>query len=93
MMLIELVQIKNLRGRLSLSKIYLNPRHIVFIKENSVIKSAINESNDLGLVPQTVVSTIRLHDNGTYSEINVIGDPELIESKIFTKKKQNILRG
>jgi len=57
------------------------------------MKSAINESSNLGLVPQTTFSKIRLNDNGIHREISVIGTPEMIESKIFTKKKQNILRG
>ena len=92
-MLVELVQVKRLRGRLSLNKIYLNPRHIVFISESSSYRDSLNEIKDLGLMPQTNFSTIRLNDNGTYSEIDVIGDPMMIESKIFTKKKQNILRG
>lgn len=93
MMLVELVQIKKTRGKHYLSKIYLNPRHIVFISEDSSMRNSINESSDLGLVPQTTFSTIRLNDNGLYSEISVVGSPEMIESKIFTKKKQNILRG
>ncbi len=93
MMLVELVQVKRLRGRLTLNKIYLNPRHIVFISENSAYKNSLNEINDLGLVPQTVFSTIRLNDNGTYSEIDVVGEPTMIESKIFKKKRQNVLRG
>ena len=93
MMLVELVQIKKTRGKHYLSKIYLNPRHIVFISEDSSMRNSINESSDLGLVPQTSFSTIRLNDNGLYSEISVVGSPEMIESKIFTKKKQNILRG
>ena len=93
MTLIELIQVKRFRGQLSLNKIYLNPSHIVFISENSSFRNSLNEIKDLGLVPQTTFSTIRLNDNGTYSEIDVVGDPTLIESKIFTKKKQNILRG
>ncbi len=92
MMLVELVQIKRSRGRLSLNKIYLNPSHIVFISENSSLRSSVNEVKELGLVPQTIFSTIRLNDNGTYSEIEVVGEPSMIESKIFKKKKQNILR-
>ena len=93
MMLVELVQVKRFRGRLSLNKIYLNPRHIVFISESVAYMNSLNEIKELGLVPQTNFSTIRLNDNGKYSEIDVVGDPMLIESKIFTKKKQNILRG
>ena len=93
MTLVELIQVKRFRGRLSLNKIYLNPSHIVFISENSSYRNSLNEIKDLGLVPQTNFSTIRLNDNGTFSEIDVVGDPMMIESKIFTKKKQNILRG
>ena len=93
MTLVELVQVKKTRGRLSLNKIYLNPSHIVFISENLTYRNSLNEIKNLGLVPQTNFSTIRLNDNGTYSEIDVVGDPMMIESKIFTKKRQNILRG
>ena len=92
-MLIELVQVKKNRGQHYLSKIYLNPRHIVFISEDASMKNAINENSNLGLVPETTFSTIRLNDNGLYSEISVVGDPSMIESKIFSKKRQNILRG
>ena len=92
-MLVEMVQIKKFRGKLSLNRIYLNPRHIVFISENCVIKTTMTEVKDLGFVPQTRFSTIRLNDNGTYSEIDVVGDPDMFESKIFTKQKKNILRG
>ena len=92
MMLIELIKIKEERGRHHLSKIYLNPRHIVFISEDSNMKNIVSESSNLGLVPQTTFSKVRLNDNGIYSEISVVGTPEMIESKIFKKKKQNILR-
>ena len=92
-MLVELVQIKKRQGRHYLSKIYLNPRHIVYISEDVGIKNTISESNDIGLVPETTFSTIRLNDNGLYSEISVVGDPQMIESKIFSKKRRDILRG
>ena len=93
-MLVNLVELKKASGRYFLSKIYLNPKHIVYISENNNIKKALNESKyDLGLVPETTFSTIRINDNGALSEINVVGDPEMIENKIFSKKRQNILRG
>lgn len=92
-MLVELVQVINHGGGYSLSKIYLNPRHIVFISEDQRTQSLIRESNNLGLAPETTFSKIRINDAGLNREISVVGDPTMIESKIFRKKRQNILRG
>ena len=93
MMLVELVQVINNGTGYSLSKIYLNPRHIVFISEDQRTQSLIRESNNLGLAPETTFSKIRINDAGLSREISVVGDPTMIESKIFRKKRQNILRG
>ena len=93
-MLVELIQV--VRGdsnSFGLSKIYLNPKHIVFISEDRKIQSVINESSNLGLSPNTTFSTIRINDGGLSREISVVGDPAMIESKIHRKKRQNILRG
>ena len=93
MMLVELVQVINNGTGYSLSKIYLNTRHIVFISEDQRTQSLIRESNNLGLAPETTFSKIRINDAGLSREISVVGDPTMIESKIFRKKRQNILRG
>lgn len=93
-MLVELVQVvRDGSSNFGLCKIYLNPKHIVFISEDRKIQSVINESSNLGLSPSTTFSTIRINDGGLSREISVVGDPEMIESKIYRKKRQNILRG
>ena len=92
-MLVELVQVVSNGNSYSLSKIYLNPRHIVFISEDRRTQSLIKESNNLDLAPETTFSKIRINDAGLSREISVVGDPTMIESKIFRKKRQNILRG
>ena len=93
-MLIELIQvIKNDVNSYGLNKIYLNPKHIVFISEDRQMQSMLTESSNLGLSPKTTFSTIRINDGGLSREISVVGDPTMIESKIFRKKRQNILRG
>jgi len=93
MILVELIQVIDNQGRYGLSKIYLNPKHIVFISENSKMRNLIKESTNLGLDPKTTFSTIRINEGGISREISVVGDPSMVESKIFLKKRQNILRG
>ena len=93
MMLVELVQVKETRGSYRLNKIWINPKHIVYISEDTRIKHSLREGADLGLVPETTFSSIRLNEGGFQTIISVVGDPEMIESKIFTKQKKNILRG
>ena len=92
-MLVELVQVTRNQTGYGLSKIYLNPRHIVFISEDAKMKTLMRESSNLGLAPETTFSTIRINDGGLNREISVVGDPTMIESKIFRKKRQNVLRG
>ena len=94
MMLVELIQVvESDSNGVGLSKIYLNPKHIVFISENRRMQSVIRESSNLDLSPSTTFSTIRINEGGLSREISVVGDPSTIESKIHRKKRQNILRG
>ncbi len=94
MLLIELIQVsKDGKGGFHLGKIYLNPQHIVSISEDRQTKSLINESANHGLAPETEFSVIRMHDSGFNRQISVIGDPQMIESKIFRKQRKSILRG
>ena len=92
-MLVELIHIKETPSGHRLSKIWVNPKHIVYISENLIMKSALKEGTDLGLVSETTFSTVKLNESGLQTELCVVGDPESIESKIFSKKRQSILRG
>ena len=94
-MLVELVEVKKKeQGRYALEKIYLNPKHIVYISEDRLIKTVIKEGNtNLGLIDGATFSKIRINHNDSMNEIVVVGEPSAIEHKIFKNSKRQILRG
>ena len=93
--MIKLVQIsKNADGRYSLSQVYVNPRHIIFMSENTNLKNLLSEGRiGLKLEKNLTFTKIKINENNDTTEISVVGSPESIESKIFNKSKRRILRG
>tara|TARA_B100001778_G_scaffold320917_1_gene311780 strand:- start:1588 stop:1872 length:285 start_codon:yes stop_codon:yes gene_type:complete len=94
-MLVELIEIKKRsNNQYVLEKIYLNPKHIVYISEERVISSLIKEGKiNLGIVEDAKFSKIKInHENGA-NEIVVVGEPAIVENKIFKNSKRQILRG
>tara|TARA_R100000008_G_scaffold81328_1_gene64433 strand:- start:1264 stop:1548 length:285 start_codon:yes stop_codon:yes gene_type:complete len=94
-MLVELVEVKKkTEGQYALEKIYLNPKHIVYIREDRLIQTIVREGKaNLGLVKGATFSKIRINHNDNMNEITVVGDPSAIEHKIFKNSKRQILRG
>ena len=95
-MLVELIQVKkDTRGHYSLSTVYINPQQIVYISENKTMKRDLQEGKmSLGLNQNfTNFSNIRMNHQNHATEMTVIGDPGLIEQKIFKKSQKQRLRG
>ena len=95
-MLVELVQIKkDLSGKYFLSNVYINPQQIVFISENRLMKQKLMEGKlKLGLNQSfTNFSNIRMNHHNHATEMIVVGDPGLIEQKIFNKTQKQLLKG
>ena len=94
-MLVELVEVKRKKeGQYALEKIFLNPKHIVYISEDRLMKTVIKEGNtNLGLIDGATFSKIRINHNDSMNEIVVVGEPSAIEHKIFKKSNRRILRG
>ncbi len=95
-MLVELIQIKqDTNGNYSLSNVYINPQQIVFISENKSMKQKLVEGKlNLGLNQSfTNFSNIRMNHHNYASELVVVGDPGLIEQKIFLKTQKQLLKG
>lgn len=93
--MIKLVQItKNTDGRYSLSQVYVNPRHIIFMSENTKLRQLLSEGRiGLKLEKNLSFTKIKINENNNTMEIDVVGSPETIESKIFNNNKRRILRG
>jgi hypothetical protein len=86
---IELIQIERGSGiDFRLKKIYINPRHIIFISEDNKYKMFLDEGKmNLDLDKNVVFSKIRLNEGQYASEIIVVGDPSSIQSKLMTNQK------
>ena len=95
-MLVELIEIKrDTRGIYSLGKVYINPQQIIYMSENLNMKESLKEGKiNLSLNQSfTSFTNIKLNHNSYSSDIIVVGHPELIESKIATKQKKELLKG
>ena len=93
--MLELVQIKNTGGSYTLSTIYINPGHIAHLSEHREYYNALREGKiNLDLNPVTTFTRVVVNEGGNTAQFIVVGDPELIESKISTSAKtRQILRG
>jgi len=76
-----------------ITNIYVNPKHIVFMSEESQMRQELVEGKiDLGLDKNITFTKIKINESANFSEIIVVGTPEMIESKINTSTKK-LLRG
>lgn len=95
-MLVELIQIKeDSRGKYFLKNIYVNPSQIVFLTEDRSMKQKLQEGKlSLGLNQNfTNFTNVRMNFHSHVSDITVVGDPGLIELKIFNKQQKQLLKG
>lgn len=93
--LVELIEIKlDSKGNYILNNIYVNPNQIVFMQEDRAMKMKLKEGKiKLGLNQTfTNFTNIRMNFSSYVSEITVVGDPGLIESKIFKQTQKQLLR-
>ena len=95
-MLVEFVQVKKtVSGDYVLDNVYINPQQIVFITENKGLRRDLMEGKvKLGLNQNfTMFTDIRMNHPSFATEITVIGDPAVIEEKIYKKSQKQLLRG
>tara|TARA_R110000824_G_scaffold134691_7_gene297738 strand:+ start:7856 stop:8140 length:285 start_codon:yes stop_codon:yes gene_type:complete len=87
--LVEIVQ--NYKQSYSLREIYINPNHVVFLREDSVLKTRLDEGSEgipEGLDTRQSFTRIQVHNGTTGSEFIVVGSPKLIESKLNGDTKE-----
>ena len=94
-MLVELVQVTRRDNGYQLKTVYVNPQQIIFMSEDLRMKQELQEGSiKLGLNQTfTNFTRIRMNMAGYVEEIIVVGDPGLIETKIFNKTSRQLLRG
>ncbi len=90
--LVKLMRVEKIDNNFSLSEVYVNPESVSYVMENVLLKRNLNESKEAW--PDDVSQMHRfstIHING-HTPINVVGDPALVEQKIFESNKQ-LLKG
>ena len=92
--MVKLTQIKKDSFNMyRITSIYVNPKHIVFMSEESQMRQELVEGKiDLGLDKNITFTKIKINESANFSEIVVVGTPEMIENKINTSTKK-LLRG
>ena len=94
--LVELVEIKqDPSGNYMLNSVYVNPNQIVFMQENRELKQPLKEGKvNLGLNQNfTSFTNIRMNFHSYASDMIVVGDPGLIEMKIYNQQQKQLLKG
>ena len=72
----------------SLRETYINPDHILYLRENTDIKRRLVESNlSVDLDVRQDVTTVHLNKGNAGLTINVIGSLQQIEEKVRVNKK------
>tara|TARA_R100000152_G_C6692938_1_gene124129 strand:+ start:256 stop:537 length:282 start_codon:yes stop_codon:yes gene_type:complete len=80
-------------GSYYLAEVRLNVSHISYISENMEMKAKLQEGKlGIGLHESTTFTNVTVSSNRNTERIVVVGDPELIESRINKPYKQ-LLRG
>ena len=76
------------KSTFSLRETYVNPDHILYLRENRDIKGRISKSNLVNeLDTHQEITTVHLNKGHSGMTINVVGHLSLIEEKIRSSKK------
>ena len=87
-MLIKLIEVqRGIRGgTATLKEIYLNPHHIISVRDDTLSnQSLVSEALSLGLSQSVVFSTVTVHEGTVPRSLTIVGAP----SEIYSKIKKN----
>ena len=91
-MLVQLHEIIVRGNDYGLSVVYVNPRHIISLRENTQMKQSLLENKiKLGLHHPAEFTEVILSEGARTKSITVIGSPSEVQSKFFNIKK--LLKG
>jgi hypothetical protein len=90
--MVQLVEvIKNTRNY-ELREVFVNPRHVVMLREDYATRAAINEGKVLeGIDPRQQYTRIKVDNGTTGSQFIVVGSPGMVEAKL--KSGRQLLNG
>ena len=74
---------KNTKQRFTLREVYINPKHIISLREDANFKQKLNEGQlPEGLNNEQRFTRVAIDKGHTGLEIVVVGDPTAIETKL-----------
>tara|TARA_R100001015_G_C4635094_1_gene203460 strand:+ start:7243 stop:7536 length:294 start_codon:yes stop_codon:yes gene_type:complete len=93
-LLTEIYSIGNAsQRRYSLRKIYINPDHVMCLREDEVLKSVLREGNLIsGMDKRQSFTRVTLNNNSMQQDVLVVGNLDEIYNKLQIETK-NLLRG
>lgn len=88
--MVKLVEvISTLKSQYQLREVYINPAHVVFLREDIYMKTRLTEGQlPEGLDTRQRFTKIQVHNGATGTEFVVIGDPITVESKLKGSTKE-----
>ena len=92
-MLVELTKVEMIDGSPRISRIYVNPNHVMSVVEDNLAYNDLKEGLiNAGVHDQFSVSKMIIYDGGTNSKsMLIMGHPRSIQEKLNNKKQ--VLRG
>jgi hypothetical protein len=90
--MIRLVEVVRQLERFDLREVFVNPRHVVSLREDGQTSKALNEGKlPEGMDPRQTFTKLTL-DKGTVGlELTIVGSPAVVESKL--KQQRQVLNG
>ena len=90
--MIRLVEVVRQLERFDLREVFVNPRHVVSLREDGQTSKALNEGKlPEGMDPRQTFTKLTL-DKGTVGlELTIVGSPAGVEAKL--KKQRQVLNG
>ena len=88
--MVKLVEVVKDIGSVRLRDVFVNPKHVVFLREDNLTKKFIHESgNGSDLEPSQIFTKVFIQNGSGGTEFVVLGEPTLVESKLKGKSLLN----
>ena len=88
--MIKLVEVIRGIGSVSLRDIFVNPKHVVYLREDNLTKKFIHENDgNSNFEPNQTFTKLFIQNGLSGTEFVVLGEPTVIESKLKGKTLLN----
>jgi len=87
--MIKLVEVVKDIGRISLRDVFVNPKHVVYLREDNMTKKYVVENRNPNFDTNQTFTKLFIQNGSGGTEFVVLGDPALIESKLKGKTLLN----